>query len=407
MLHLLWHSIKKLVLYTNTMITFKPYFLSLNLHPFFYVTIALMTGILCQAYHHTHIIISMFLLSILIATRKGSHQHTHFIIILFLTFLLGALRYQQQQHNHENFYAATRHQIFDAIGIIENIETNLTTKFKHQITINLTKIKNLNDGSSWHTTNKKIYLYTQRIPSISVSDCVKLKKISFKEPSNKSFGNYLIKEGIAATIFMNPCNVTCIKRPHYSLARWFFNYKMLLLKKFKMQLSPHTFQLFSSIFLGNPHSKKETDDLKTQFKLWGIIHYLARSGLHLLIFIIVWNSIFTIIPLPFKYKQFFLLLIGFTYSILTWPSTSFNRAIITFFFHKIGKLFYVQTNFLHILTVVCFFFLLTNPIQLFFLDFQLSFGLTAALAWLNQLQIQNRCHLQTIDSNRPNLLKYQ
>jgi hypothetical protein len=47
------------------------------------------------------------------------------------------------------------------------------------------------------------------------------------------------------------------------------------------------------------------------------------------------------------------------------------------------------------------FFLLYCPLYLFFLDFQLSFGLTFALAWLNQLYGQ---HLY--EEQQPKLLNY-
>ena len=64
------------------------------------------------------------------------------------------------------------------------------------------------------------------------------------------------------------------------------------------------------------------------------------------------------------------------YFILSWPSISFIRAFLIFLFTKYCNLHRHPTHFMHILLLTCCIVLLINPLQLFFLDFQLSFFLT-------------------------------
>jgi hypothetical protein len=65
-------------------------------------------------------------------------------------------------------------------------------------------------------------------------------------------------------------------------------------------MNTNTFALFSSLFLGNRTAiKQDLEEQKPLFKVWGISHFLARSGLHLLIFIMLLQNRIKINP-PLK-----------------------------------------------------------------------------------------------------------
>jgi competence protein ComEC len=181
--------------------------------------------------------------------------------------------------------------------------------------------------------------------------------------------------------------IVCLQRPYFSINRWLIEKRNALLQKAEKKLSPLSFTLFASIFWGKKElNNYHMEPIKDQFKIWGILHYLARSGLHVLLFIILWNWIFSFLPFRFGIKQLLLGLIIVGYHLLSWPSISFIRSIISFVFYKICLFNDLQINILHLLALTCTLVLLVNPFQLFFLDFQLSFGLTFALAWLSLLQ---------------------
>ena len=150
------------------------------------------------------------------------------------------------------------------------------------------------------------------------------------------------------------------------------------------------FLFFSSLFLGNrSYVKNMMETIDEQFKQWGIYHLLARSGMHLALFIFMWQMIFRFIPLPFILKQGLMLLLCFLYGIFSWTSAPFLRSLALFALNKMCLLTKNPYHLLHYLTLTCLCFLLSCPLYLFFLDFQLSFGLTFALAWLNQLYGQH------------------
>ena len=144
----------------------------------------------------------------------------------------------------------------------------------------------------------------------------------------------MIKEGIYATLFITNKHYTIINHQENIIARSFFTYKNRVLHKLKNKLTAKTFQLFSSLFLGNRSFKKE-EESKILCKVWGISHMLARSGLHLVIFIISWNFFLRFLPLPFVIKQIFFILLVALYTFLSWTSISFIRALITFLLYTV------------------------------------------------------------------------
>jgi competence protein ComEC len=157
------------------------------------------------------------------------------------------------------------------------------------------------------------------------------------------------------------------------------------------KMSKKTSAFFSSLFLGYKKvDEREMSLLKEHFKWWGISHYLARSGLHMVIFSFVLHLFLRVIPITFLYKQIILLVLSLLYFFLSFPSVSFNRAFLTFLLFKMCILTQQQTHPLHLFTLTTFIILLINPWQLFFLDFQLSFGLTFALIWLNHLKSKQK-----------------
>ena len=103
-----------------------------------------------------------------------------------------------------------------------------------------------------------------------------------------------------------------------------------------------------------------------------------------------WHYLLRFFPLHFFLKQLILLLLVLLYHLFTFPSISFLRALITYILYKICVFQNLSYNPLHILSLTTFGVLLVNPFQLFFLDFQLSFGLTFALAWFNEVRLRRQ-----------------
>src|SRR3990167_3930800 len=124
------------------------------------------------------------------------------------------------------------------------------------------------------------------------------------------------------------------------------------------------------------------------FQQWGLSHVLARSGLHLVIFVFIWRWLLNFLPLSFYRKNLLLLFISLVYALCSWPSVSFIRAWYALIFYFFCALFLRRpSHTLHIISLVYCIILFLNPLQLFFLDFQLSFLLTYALTWMGELSL--------------------
>ncbi len=240
------------------------------------------------------------------------------------------------------------------------------------------------ENGLWEKTDTQVQIYLTRPTYVLPGDTIAITGITLKKPNNGDFDFYLIKESIATSVCMPKLPCILLSRPHFCITRALWDLKTNLLYRIKDKLSRTTFALFSSIFLGNRQIvKKEMNTIKDYYKTWGISHHLARGGLHLVIFIAIWGLLLNLTPIPFILKQLLLILICTIYLLLSWTSISFMRAFFTFFVYKLCTLSKVSPNTLHALTIVTFCLLFLNPVQLFFLDFQLSFGITGALAWFN------------------------
>ena len=316
-------------------------------------------------------------ISILIAAQKPSQQA---ILIAILLLMFGAFRSYQIVHHANSFPFDHTSSPTNAQGVISAQSYHPDARFKHSIVINL-------DTIAQQAVAHRIQVYSRIKPTVEVSDRIGLHNFVIKKPKEEEFKRYLLKEGITATLFIDQLDYSIISRPLFSLNRWLDVKRSSILADFKGCLSSETFSLFSSLFLGYKGiPKRQKEAQQNRFKQWGISHYLARSGLHLVIIITLVEVLLCLLPLPFLLKQLFLLLAVIIYFLLTWSSISFIRALCIFCAYKLSIMLRIPTHFVQVLLLCCLMILIANPLHLFFLDFQLSFGLTFAIAWLNQFK---------------------
>jgi len=210
--------------------------------------------------------------------------------------------------------------------------------------------------------------------------------VTFKHQYSAEFNSYLLKEGVLGSLFLQNQEIRKITRPRMSIARTLFYLRKDLAARCKEKLNPTTYLYFSSIFLGDPETKKLIDPVKQQLQRWGLVHYLARAGLHVVIFIALWQFMLRLIPLRFVVKELILILLCCLYALLSWPSIPFQRAFLSFIITRSCTLLKWRVYYIPVLMIIMLATLIGNPIYLFSLDFQLSFGVTFALAWFNEIQ---------------------
>lgn len=377
------------------MYLFVKHFHTLSIPPLLPITIAFIVGIIWQSTYFFATTTTLVFVALIITfccfinkNRQIATLYSRNILLYFFFILAGAYLYNKQIVDHNNFYLFASNSPIEITGIVIDKNKATTQYNKSTALAVLVYIAKKEDGET-KNIDKTIVLHIENDTAIEVGDMVTFFNVHCKQPTNESFNNYQIKEQIAATIFNNKLTHTINNHPEWSLRRWIWNQKQRILNGLMGKLSADGFRFFSSLFLGNRACVKNSlDKTNEQFKTWGISHFLARSGLHLALFIFIWQALFCIAPLPFIIKQIIITLLSCTYFILTWTSAPFTRSFALFLLHKVCLMSKLPFHLLHYLTLVCFCFLLYCPLYLFFLDFQLSFALTFALAWLNQLCAQ-------------------
>jgi len=303
--------------------------------------------------------------------------------LLLLCSLAGAWRYISLKKCHNYILDTITQQKIDLTGVITDI-TLMDKRYMQRITMQVETIKPSNTVSaqSCHFT---IHFYIDRSPTFCVDDRIAICGVYLKK-NNPEFSKYLMKEGVTCSVFLKNDECILIKRPPLSLYRYIANLRSQLSHALSQKLSARTYTLIASLFLGNNKTNQSIMDSWAQlFRSWGLSHYLARSGLHLVLFTATWLLILRLTPITLALKQAVLLLLLALYALMSWPSISFYRALFTFMVCSWCIIYKKPIHYLHLLALVCSITLLYNPFHLFFLDFQLSYGLTFALGWFNYL----------------------
>jgi competence protein ComEC len=358
----------------------------INISPIFTITLFFIIGIMCYAL----LIPFLIIFTLLLCCTLFFQQQELFKPLIICSFFAcaGAWLHQKELRDYDDFYTFAENKKITVTGTVID-KNEITSQYKKLTSISLA-IDTVATKQHTQKSNKFMLFYTKRNIPLSVGDTTTFYDITCKRPSSESFQHYQIKEQIVATIFDDNPKYTIDNHPTWSLRNWLWQQKKRLLDGLSDKFSHNTFRFFTSLFLGNRACVKTSlEETNEQFKIWGISHFLARSGLHLALFIFIWRTIFCIIPIPLMIKQFIITLLSCLYFILTWTSAPFTRSFALFLIGKICLLTKTSFHLLHYVTLVCLCFLLYSPLYLFFLDFQLSFVLTFALAWFNQLSAQN------------------
>lgn len=354
-------------------------FFSANIHPLFFINLSLILGIISASSNcYWPCIITLLLFTAILLPVQRFKSCFNIV-----AFCLGILIFNKQESDFKNFALSVSNKNFTLIGSVLDICNVEHLNTKNSITFKILKMRGAG-SNDWIIVNKKIQIYTSNNYDIKVDDTIQIPKINFTYAKNESFGKYLTKEELFASLFLYKFSYQLINRPNISIFRFAHNLKNTIFTRLKSKINPSAFPLFSSIFFGNKSdSKEKMEKHKENFKIWGLSHYLARSGLHLVIIASIWFMLISMIKINFQIKSFAITLFIFIYSALSWSSIPFIRSLIMFALFKICTIFEWQSNTLHLLNITCLIILFFNPIQLFFIDFQLSFALTYALIWLS------------------------
>lgn len=358
-------------------ISFSKWFTPISIHPLFPATLFFMTGIwfnsLQYSFYYSFVV---WTLSIVVTLSFRSL----FPLLFASCFIIGIALHQQTIQRFILFHREINNKNLDVTLSVTDVTTCDHRFLKYCIS---GKIKQLIDGDKQvNHANQTILWFSPKKTDIKIGDSLKFSNVQIKCPKHESMKNYFFKQNVVGTIIANDYEL--LERPYMNFYRWLVEYRLALLRSLKQKLSKKAFLFISLLFFGNKQiNKKQLLPLQQQCKAWGISHYLARSGLHLILFILLWELILKALPLSYFLKNGILCLLTLIYVFFSWISVSFLRSLASFLFYKISSLLYQQVHPVHLISIITFFTLLLNPLHLFFLDFQLSFGITFLLTWGN------------------------
>ena len=305
-------------------------------------------------------------------------EEAYILLFFACSFFIGNARLHQteiQYFDHSRFLTKP----CNAVCVIKEIKTHPET---NDLSCLLIYIKSIEKEA----INKFacVFVPQYQIKKLLPNQTILLKNIIFKHPNSTSYERYLIKEGLWSVAHPKSFYYKTISRPS-SLSSIGNYLSSKTSGSLNQNLSPLAQSLYLSIFCGQKTKSEATIKMKHLFQYWGISHHLARSGLHLVLLIGLISFFLSFFPCFFATKQVFIFSILLGYYSITTPSIAFIRSLCMYFFYIVCQQSYAPCKSLHILLLTCILVLCHNPHQLFFLDFQLSFGITLLILWFCQL----------------------
>lgn len=351
-------------------------------------------------YNLSFIILSIGITIILMLTLWGLFQKHHRLLLwcsAAIMFFAGAVCFHMQHYEHQLLHKLIAGKKINIVAVVHD-----KNDWKHEHGYGEVLRLHVCEFSPYNSLTREsvsfdVLCYHRYPTSVHVGDIVLIKDVTLKptlpsaQHDKPTYNDYLLKENVFCSIFTTGSRpFICINRPHWSIKRWIWNVRNTTYETLKKKLSPIAGTYYGLIFLGNKQHDG-IDDLKDTFNYWGLAHYLARSGLHIVLFIMIWTLILRLLPIHLTIKSCLMMLIGIIYDYLSWSSTPFVRAYYAFLLTKIGEISYHHIYYLHTLSLICLWMLLFNPMHLFFLDFQLTFALTFALVFCSDFSHERKC----------------
>lgn len=300
-------------------------------------------------------------------------------LALFMCMLSAATLYQLPIFTLNTLHTNYKNVPFTLRGTTQDVRTEGNTTI---VSLNNTSLTDDQKKFSvpWFS---RAQIHLTHMKNINPKSNLVIKNI-FVKPLSDDLKKYQLKEHLMGFFFPKAAALTYDQKAQQSPS-WFDKQKERLESILAHSFSQTTSMLAKSIFLGQ--SQSLDSKTRTLFEQWGVSHYLARSGLHLVVLaaLIIWLLSFC--PLPLFVTRCIALAIIILYHMLTAPSVSFLRAFMMNLAFGGSFLLGTTPNALHIFSVVTLITVLANPFVVFHADFQLSFGISGALIFVfNQMQ---------------------
>lgn len=264
------------------------------------------------------------------------------------------------------------------------------TAFRYLITDNYKPKKNWTtyeakvveyfDGNSWQKTKGKVLInFSKDSEVLSYGDVIECKE-SMRRIKNFAgldfdYQKYMNHKRLYHNVYCKDYKIINHNQGN-TIIKWAKNTNENLKNRIlSSNISQRNANLAISLLLGD---KSKLDlDIKNSFSVTGIAHILCVSGLHIgliLAFIQLITKFICLFGLRFYYlRQILLVIIAWVIALIIGCTPSSLRVALMFTILIISKNLPIQTDSLNTLYCTAFFLLITNPLILFDISFQLSF----------------------------------
>lgn len=362
-------------------------------HPLYIATSAFIWG---ACYAHTHAIgIILFACIAIGLAIHHSAQHKKYIslfLLIFIGFEFGFFRAKYQIEKFQNMQQSCAQGPFKIILHVKDYKKLYGKMSSCCITGIILDAQQCTTGNKCpELKGATVQLFCTTQQHCAIQDVVALDDISFSQQGPFApFALYLIRSGISATAH---CNNTISVQQIATTDSYLCveQLQQTIVERIGAKLHGYTATLFNSIFLGyKDAAQSRLSVIKQQFRLWGIEHYLARSGLHMALLALLWMYLISLIPIGLSHKHIIILCCACIYALYTIPSISFMRTFLFFCSYKLLAIADAPVHNMHLFSMIMLCVLIYNPIHLFFLDFQLSFILAGSLVWIHAIMRQKK-----------------
>ena len=364
----------------------KNYFVSIPMPPLFWGTWTLIgTVFIIDSLYATPVIAIWLLLALLWVIRASLSRN-----ILYYTLIASAViastQYTYKRISFESFFARNT-QTTGEPCLIEEVRINqlVDDTVAHPYALKLITL-GLNSNKRFVITVPLKYPGTR----LRAGQCVTVPITPIRQSKDSVFNRYLLKISAQASMFL-----TIV--PHRTFCRLLslslrIKQKILKAKERLMGTVQRTFTkptayLVSLIFLGKtPFAQVQTGQIREEFATWGVVHFIARAGLHLVVLFSALSFFLALFGLAPLFRTLILMFFIYWYAMVSWLSLPFLRALFSTTLTTYAVMRGFITKPLDIISLAAYAMIMLNPFVIFFLDFQLSFGITALLCWMTELK---------------------
>lgn len=302
------------------------------------------------------------------------------LLMLALILMGGALVQSKNQFNHKNHFINSSKYFKTNHDFLIKLNDPIKIK-KEKVTVTAEIVGYIKNRLQYPLTGKVLVhlALDSNSNKLLPGDFIEVNSIlnsihSLGNPNEFDYSKYLKNKQIVAQFFLTSNTRWNKYKSSFPLNRYSTIIRNRCLDIFKRSgLQSNNLFIASALTFG--YKNDLNTFVKNIFSRTGAMHVLAVSGLHVGIIFLIVNSIISLLKIPFRYDwlgNFFILLIIWSYALITGLSPSILRATTMMSFFIIARVFNKHTSIYNVLFSSVFFLLFVNPFLIIDVGFQLS-----------------------------------